>query len=617
MSNGARRRRSAESLMATWTRSGVRKDRRMTCVRSSQFWERKSCNDFSAWPFPQIILSRPLDPYYNGHAHEPLSSSTPNSSDPIHVAIVTTLQKQLATEQKAHARTKQEADAEILRLQAMVARRDAELQACVTHAAHNVLLYSAPSDVIACRSCNPANRTGGHNPHGYASASCCGHASTTRTTSDSILARTASRNRMLEREVEILRYSVHRAQQSHSSEANKVKIKSGQPTEKQYASVQVQTDYPALPEDHAESLPPSPGLLPHTMPMSPSPYILTPRYSHTPSRTRSPGQLSIKPIDDNTSNKKFDLEHLRKDIDIIAMKIDDLVVERAAVKSMLAHSLPKASPIEQLPGASEGGTGSGLATYQPDEWARERQELLRKLEVTERERANREQELQAEVLSPQGALLESSREHATRPQPHPEGGGDSDLLKAASASSPRASPTLVPQGAQKPQVKKENAYEAARVEPHAHIIESEQPEHGDEFGEQPMELATPLLSMTILSIRADDWPVPPATLPINPRTSSEDVDPADIPLPTSPDIIPLPAVSSSRSLSPLRTPPSSTQPVASSSTSGSPQLHVARPHVSLDLITRIESAAQERVVSIEQSRYQFGSPHTTASEPGC
>lgn len=122
------------------------------------------------------------------------------------------LQKQLDTERKAHSLTKQDADAQTLRLEAMIARRDAELQACAVHDAHNVLLSSAPSDVIPCRTCSPANRADGHNLHRHASAPCPGHASSSRDASDNaVLARTASRNRVLEREVEMLRHSVRRA----------------------------------------------------------------------------------------------------------------------------------------------------------------------------------------------------------------------------------------------------------------------------------------------------------------------------------------------------------------------------------------------------------------------
>ena len=60
----------------------------------------------------------------------------------IRSALVTSVYALLEEEKRAHARTKQQADAEIFRLRAMVARRDAELEACVLHGDRHASLLS-------------------------------------------------------------------------------------------------------------------------------------------------------------------------------------------------------------------------------------------------------------------------------------------------------------------------------------------------------------------------------------------------------------------------------------------------------------------------------------------
>ena len=73
------------------------------------------------------------------HVESPLD----DDNDAVRTVLLQSVHKRLEDERQAHARTKQEADAETLRLRAMVARRDAELEACATHAGHRVLLSSS------------------------------------------------------------------------------------------------------------------------------------------------------------------------------------------------------------------------------------------------------------------------------------------------------------------------------------------------------------------------------------------------------------------------------------------------------------------------------------------
>lgn len=222
----------------------------------------------------------------------------------------------------------------------------------------------------------------------------------------------------------------------------------------------------------------------------------------------------------------------------------------------------------------------------------------------------REQELQTEIASLRQAIVDLHHDQAARPPP-PQHAGQlpaesllpASLLTAPSALSPRVSPTLVPEDARALPLEKthwhadgpcadEFRWDGAG---HPHISMPELPEEAHEFGEQSMELATPLQMNTILSLREDDWPIPPSDYPARAPTDV-DVDPAEVPLPTSPDMLDKPAPPP-RAPSPLsNSAPSSSPPSAPSP----PPLYIAAPHVPLDLLARIESAAQERVASIER-----------------
>lgn len=252
-------------------------------------------------------------------------------------------------------------------------------------------------------------------------------------------------------------------------------------------------------------------------------------------------------------------------------------------------------------------------TFKP---VRERQELREQVSAISRERARREHELQTEIASLRKALDDLRHDQTARPpppqqhssQPQAESLLLAGLLKAPSALSPRVSPTLVPDDARalrldKAQADGQRAHESRWDDEDPQRISEpelsgEAPELGEqsiELGEQSMEIATPLQTNTILSLREDDWPIPPSDYPVR-APADVDIDPAEVPLPTSPDMLDNPAPPP-RAPSPLLTfapsppPPSSPSP---------PPLYIAAPHVPLDLLARIESAAQERVASIER-----------------
>ena len=77
------------------------------------------------------------------------SSTSSNVPEAVtsHVAtVVSSLRTELNKERTTNARVLEYAESEILRLQAQVARRDAELEACVIHA-HDPTLFDAPEEV--------------------------------------------------------------------------------------------------------------------------------------------------------------------------------------------------------------------------------------------------------------------------------------------------------------------------------------------------------------------------------------------------------------------------------------------------------------------------------------
>lgn len=136
-----------------------------------------------------------------------------DDSDAARTVLLGALHQRLENERQVHARTKQEADAEILRLRAMVARRDAELEACATHSGHRVLLSSSGSTTLVSSSSRPQHFTlsNGHEHCGYESVA--GPSRVSRNTvsnegAEPVVSLAATRERTLEREVAFLQGQV-------------------------------------------------------------------------------------------------------------------------------------------------------------------------------------------------------------------------------------------------------------------------------------------------------------------------------------------------------------------------------------------------------------------------
>ncbi|KAI0372665.1 hypothetical protein BV20DRAFT_1050548 [Pilatotrama ljubarskyi] len=541
------------------------------------------------------------------------SQAPPAIRDDVSLAIVALLQKQLTEEKRAHGRTKESADAEILRLEAMVARREAELETCAVHGGHRTLLSpSMLGDNLPIRTCTRpgcVDRRGhvGADPalpscrHGTASDIEAGETKT-------ILARTASRSRVLEREVELLRQKLRQALHRPSSpEATSDDAASRRPTvpERRHVSVEVQADERELQGDRDEDLPPSPGLLPYMMPSSPSPYSMTPRHALASARGHPSMPRSLSGPTQPSTSLDAHVEGFERDIGHFSAAIGEFALERAAHKAMLARELLGGVSLEAA-GKSHQKVNAASAAHLNSECARERRALREQLLAEARERARREADLQAEILSLKEALLEVRRDHAARPPLQQEEDGAraaaharvSGDLKAPSVPSPRASPTLVPHDARASPLEKDEDFQSgervsARVPAHQDISAFGERGDADELGEQSMELSTPLQT-TILSLRDEDWPIPPTDIPVDHERRLADAERADVPVLTSSggQFAPL--------AWPVQSPSSPTAPSSGSLSPSPPPLPVAPPRVPMDLLARLESATQERVVTIER-----------------
>ena len=120
--------------------------------------------------------------------------------------LMAVVQKQLEEERRAHARTKEQADVEILQLRAMVARRDAELEMCATHSGHHTSLFSSLSAAVV--STSHCAHSGCAHTRGHSTLSWPRTRTREAEKEERLLSQSQMRQRMLEREVAYLRTQV-------------------------------------------------------------------------------------------------------------------------------------------------------------------------------------------------------------------------------------------------------------------------------------------------------------------------------------------------------------------------------------------------------------------------
>lgn len=238
-----------------------------------------------------------------------------------------------------------------------------------------------------------------------------------------------------------------------------------------------------------------------------------------------------------------------------------------------------------------------------------RQALREELNSIAREHDIRERRLEEEIRCLRQTIRELHGSQAVQPpSDHADGyfhprytpiSGDTQV--PSKHVSPRVSPTLVPDDAAALRVasglneEPGDQYPQDFLRQHDSRLELPQASAADvdEFGELSMELATPVQT-TILSLREEEWPIPPTNHAVDPLQLEPAANPADIPLPISPDG----HVEAS-------TPPASLTLSSSHSLpqqeDSSPPLYIAPPRApSADLLARIESITEERVASLER-----------------
>ncbi|KAI8974574.1 hypothetical protein BD414DRAFT_524884 [Trametes punicea] len=565
------------------------------------------CHDYSLWPCSRMGLANPVEPLIQ---FAPEASGTASQLHALRDTLVALLQRQLAEEKRAHALTREEAEAEISRLKAMVARRDAELQACATHDVHRVLLSSAASSAsTSCGMCTHPDCASRKRSRDAGSVLPCPHRTTTVCSPvndvDQLLAATMSRNRVLEREVESLKQGVLQAIQTRDQADRKTGNRPGRlsaDSERHYASVEVQTVEPAYADLRNGTLPPSPGLLPYTMPSSPSPYHLTPWQGCVD----PPGHLQgMRPASrwSRLASPNSGMQSLEQDVDRLSREIDDFIGERVALKRMLLDERQTGIPVHvedetHNPHADIIALLTTVLTAPSVNpiLVREQQGLREQLATFARERARREEELEAEIAALRQLLLDfqrdgrptTSQQNGVRVKP-PHAQATGDAWVRSTSLSPRVSPTLIPNDdcaieiEERVQDKPQDPQDVPRGHERFKLAAV-----SDELGERPMDLATPLQT-TIVSLREDDWLLPATPPTVDPRPPETHVDPANVPLPLSPDAAPSVAVSPPFLLSPL-----------GFLSPSSPASNIPPSAIPSDSLVRMEAATEERIASIEQ-----------------
>ncbi|KAI1785151.1 hypothetical protein LXA43DRAFT_1118145 [Ganoderma leucocontextum] len=610
----------------------------------------EACNDYSAWPYARMSLARPLELYGAPRQGNRRIEPSDYDRDLLHTALLESVHKRLEDERRAHTRTKQEADAEILRLRAMVARRDAELEACTIPASHQVLSSSLSTSVPSSSNGPPHfTRSNGREHSLYdftAGPSRVSRSTISNERAESVVSLAGTRERTLEREVAFLQGQLQQARvhrsRTLSSDPHVTPISR---TPLPQPDVQFEVALAAR-SSRATSvaeqttrgraeLPPSPQIRPQNMSSSPSDYLLTPANARTPSRPEGERNPSRSRTRSEVVEKEAarpvasgGVDDLRHQINILSSEIDGFGAERDALKKMLAAAGTQeqvaSAPTEES-ATPEHGVSTGhvpVSSSSHGSCIREIQALRENFDELTRQTAHREQEMRSEIDSLRQALVNARAQQREPPDDDETrcAPGDPKVPIAAPPPSSRASPHIppaprVPSPIQHPETLDDvpvvqgvdNAYDDDdEEETKGQCAEATEDEIGSEMDEQSMELATPL-HPTILSLADDDLIIPPPVPPSLASSTSaraDDVEPSDIPLPISPDGAPAFSPSVTSSLThphPQSSSPPPRLPLPASGAAASLKPLIEPPlRVSSDLLTRAESAAQARVAEIER-----------------
>ncbi|OCH91372.1 hypothetical protein OBBRIDRAFT_526838 [Obba rivulosa] len=496
-------------------------------------------NDYALWPHSHIDLGSPVESLRK--------SSSSQSSDSEHGLVrthapvmIATLRTELDAERRAHARTREEAEAEILSLGMRLARREAELEAFVTRPERRVRELDA-ADVQSATMMHPASKpVNDRQSEGISSDQSTRRARPHQFTQEEaveVLGIANSRNRALEIEVKDLHKRLEAARQiarrgrsperrSPQHIAEKVMHRSSDapqaspPEAPQASSAGAAGGHsPAVlaagprTRSHASVADPpgSPQLAPCSARLSPSPYVLSPR---TAAATRAPSRQAslIPPSAIGAERRSQGFEQLKQEITRLSSEVDIIRAEHDELRNIVAVSqlawqrvinVATTGP-EEMGGQREGEAPPVNIISVPSHTDTE---AALHIELAEVKRAGqaREERMQREIDSLKESLSQLSSKGVV-PQGFSSGRRD-NIHDTPSRSSGRRLSTNA------------NGLQASRSATTVYLLD-------DYADEQSMELATPL-QPTIMSVGQHDL----AELTESPRVFD---DPFNVPLPESP-----------------------------------------------------------------------------------
>ncbi|KAL6297924.1 hypothetical protein BKA93DRAFT_754537 [Sparassis latifolia] len=308
-------------------------------------------------------------------------------------AVVASLQLELDAERRAHVQTRDQAESDLISLNAQLARREAELETCIVHPCHDQPT-AGPSSLRLTTQMSTEDKL----PPAVAMF--------TREEAIKVLEITAAKNHALEIEVKELVETLEKARQAQNTpEPQPVPVDRfhtfAGPRDHVGMFPSQAHDSPRLNSPSTPALPPSsPGLPPfvQSTQASPSPYSLAQNIAN-PSPHASPGQTLV-------------LVRLEEQIKAFATEIDRFKTERDTLGAVLVEGRKK---------DHDSGTGGNPQIHlrQPSHTEEEYTRLVRsedalrhELDAVRDSWKKREDELQREIETLQQALSTVTLEHS-------------------------------------------------------------------------------------------------------------------------------------------------------------------------------------------------------------
>ncbi|KAJ3537909.1 hypothetical protein NM688_g6599 [Phlebia brevispora] len=366
-------------------------------------------NDYAVWPYSRIRLPDNLEPIKTppGDAVMAHASQSADARD-YGPFVVAALKAELEKERMSHARTHDSAELEIACLRSQLARRDAELQACVAHTDHGALLPGTPGRHRG----KPTSKR---------------HTPTSPLTPEEtarILSSTNTKNRELELEIKSLASRLETShRQSRPSTPAKEKASEGIASSPKRRIAEHTTSSPP-PNFHTfpPSSPPSPHLAPHARPDTPSPYVMTPLMPVTPKRMHKTSSHT-RLAKDITAQLQFNepaFADFNEEMKKLSHEIDELKKERMHWKEVLATDSEATITVGSVIPTTKAAGGKPQEHEAP---VNEIAALRAEFEEFKNATARREAEFEAEIMELRQILV------GRQPEPA-QSSGETDTLVA-------------------------------------------------------------------------------------------------------------------------------------------------------------------------------------------